>query len=147
MLPVAAFAAFYIPHQFFKLHKQMQQLSLNNQMYWKIDFILSTNSQEYLNMGLECWRHTAEHKVGDELIGKRGWWRWMPPLVIRIRTSVIHLTTSHCTDPVTCTESPGCSPLLSACSLSVVREPLSLFRFLPPHGAHQHQEQINCISA
>lgn len=50
----------------------------------------------------------------------------MPPLVIRIHTSVIHLTTSHCTDPVTCSESPGCSPLLPACSLSVVRQPLSL---------------------
>lgn len=52
----------------------------------------------------------------------------MPPIGIRIHTSVIHLTTSHCTDPVTYSESPGFSPLFPAYSLVVWY--FSLFLFL-----------------
>lgn len=89
----------------FKLHKRMRQLLLHNE-------ITGTKSRfqpkrkhtvEYLNTGLKGWRHAAQRRAGDELIAyfsERVWWRWMPPLATRIHTSVIHLATSHRTDPL-----------------------------------------------
>lgn len=69
----------------------------------------------------------------------------MPPLATRIHTSVIHLTASHRNDPpVTCSESPGPSPLLPACFLSVAYTLLSLS--FSSYGAQQHTERRLTVS-
>lgn len=85
------------------------------------------------------WRW-ANRRLQEE----RGWWGWMPPLAIRIHTSVIHLTASHRNDPpVTCSESPGPSPLLPACFLSVY---IFLSLSFSSYGAQQHTERRLTVS-
>lgn len=104
---------------------------------------------EYLSTGLKGWRHAAQRRVGDELItyfSERVWWRWMPPLATRIHTSVIHLATSHRTDPLSHVLShlAPCHSTLHVLSVRYV----SLYLSLSSHGAHgTHQEQINRITA
>lgn len=90
----------------------------------------------------EVGKLVAESSAADELItyfGKRFWRRWMLPLAIRIHTSLIHPATSHCCDPVTCSESPP-SPPRSAASLP---PPLFVLR-LP---SSRTGRQISCVVA
>lgn len=118
-------------------------------------FILSTNSEEFF-------------KHGAQRLKAHSWtqgWRWANHMLQEkslvevdacISDKDSHLShSSHYLPlhwpPVTCSESPGSSPLLPACSLSVCTSaslslPFSLSLLLSPRGAHQHTKSRLTVS-
>lgn len=74
---------------FSKLDNQMEQVLLNNQMYWNRDFILNTNSLKHGAQRLKAYSWTQGWRWANHILQGEG-------LVevdasIRIHTSVIHL--------------------------------------------------------
>lgn len=116
----------------------------------KFDAPDSSSQRNILTQSSKGWTDVAGHKAGDELITdfrKKSLWRWMLPLATQIHTSVIHLATSHRTDPPLSHVLSHLAPRhCSLLTFSAYYVSVSLFLLPSPHGAHQHTKNRLTVS-